>query len=99
MKLNAEWRRLLFVQLAFDGDGDDDNSGDGQEQSHSDHDGGNYVHPALSTNTNRFWDPGSGSSGYQWGGYKLLHMYELFNKVMIIHKYLPNRLSNFTPHS
>jgi hypothetical protein len=85
MKLNAEWRRLLFVQLAFDGDGDDDNSGDGQEQSHSDHDGGNYVHPALSTNTNRFWNPaGSGSSGYQWGGYKLLHIYELFNKVMII---------------
>lgn len=43
MTHNADWRRLLYVQLAF---ADNDN-GDRETDS--------YVHPALRENTNDFW--------------------------------------------
>jgi hypothetical protein len=49
MTKNGDWRRLLFVQLAFvDANNDDgDSSPEG--------DGDTYVHPALRENTIGFW--------------------------------------------
>lgn len=49
MAKNGDWRRLLFVQLAFAdaGNEDDDSTHEGDSDS--------YVHPALRENTDGFW--------------------------------------------